>query len=228
MAVIATHPRATDRNLAAVEADLAFGSAPALPHSVAAPAMRFAGELLGILAQHLLNSFNPSRQTKALKRAVHILPSRRKAGHERERWGNGSAGHGVALLCGFGTPSLTAQGGQRLHPYFNNGRDIPPGPSAEFDTFYLLWAMTLKIVRDQWRRVVFMQTNREDVGKRYLEISIPLAPNAERAADVSTPFRDYYTKIADARVNLQNYLAASGQHHFFVSGAEFEDADQDA
>src|SRR5262245_46740576 len=125
IAVIATHPRATDRNLAAVEADLAFGSAPALPHSVAAPAMRFAGELLGILAQHLLNSFNPSRQTKALKRAVHILPSRRKAGHERERWGHGSAGHGVALLCGFGTPSLTAQGGQRLHPYFNNGRDIP-------------------------------------------------------------------------------------------------------
>src|SRR5262249_60167777 len=100
-------------------------SAPALPHSVAAPAMRFAGELLGILAQHLLNSFNPSRQTKALKRAVHILPSRLKAGHEHERRGHGSAGHSVALLCGFGTPSLTAQGGQRLHPYFNNGRDIP-------------------------------------------------------------------------------------------------------
>src|SRR6516165_9158698 len=60
----------------AVEADLAFGSAPALPYSVTAPAMRFAGELLGILAQHLLDSFNPSRQTKALKRAVHILPSR--------------------------------------------------------------------------------------------------------------------------------------------------------
>src|SRR5262245_44486291 len=64
--------------------------------------MRFAGEILGILAQHLLNSFNPSRQTKALKRAVHILPSRRKAGHERERGGRGSAGHGAALLCGFG------------------------------------------------------------------------------------------------------------------------------
>src|SRR6516162_11596526 len=47
MAVIATHPRATDRNLAAVEAYLAFGSAP---HSVARPGMRFAGKLLGILA----------------------------------------------------------------------------------------------------------------------------------------------------------------------------------
>src|SRR5262249_7799613 len=92
---------------------------------------RFAGELLGILAQHLLDSFNPSRQTKALKRAVHILPSRLKAGHERERWGHGSAGHGVALLCGFGTPSLTAQGGQRLHPYFNNGRDIPCHPGRD-------------------------------------------------------------------------------------------------
>jgi hypothetical protein len=40
MAVIATHSRTTDRNLAAVEANLAFGLAPALPDAVAAPAMR--------------------------------------------------------------------------------------------------------------------------------------------------------------------------------------------
>src|SRR5467141_455114 len=59
--------RAADRNLAAVEADLAFGSAPALPDAVAAPAMRFAGELLGIVAQHLLDSSNSGRQTKALE-----------------------------------------------------------------------------------------------------------------------------------------------------------------
>ncbi|TAJ87438.1 hypothetical protein [Reyranella sp.] len=97
---------------------------------------------------------------------------------------------------------------------------LRPGPEAKFDAFYLLWAMTLKIVRDQWRRVVFMQTNREDVGKRYLEISIPVAPDAKRAAQVSQPFRDYYTKIADARVALQGYLAADSKHHFFVSGAE--------
>src|SRR5262249_14928435 len=116
MIVIATHPRATDRNLAAVEADLAFGSAPALPDAVAAPAMRFAGELLGIVAQHLLDSSNSGRQTTALELAVHILPSRLNAGHERKRWGRGNPGHGVALLCGFGTPSLTAQGGQRLPP----------------------------------------------------------------------------------------------------------------
>lgn len=97
---------------------------------------------------------------------------------------------------------------------------LRPGPEANFDTFYLLWAMTLKIVRDQWRRVVFMQTNREDVGKRYLEIAIPLPPNRERADMVSKPFKDYYEALAEARTSLQGYLAASKSHHFFVSGAE--------
>jgi hypothetical protein len=33
--------------------------------------------------------------------------------------------HGVALLRGISTPSLAAQGGQRLPSYFNIGRDIP-------------------------------------------------------------------------------------------------------
>ena len=66
MAVKATHRWAMDGNIAAMEADLALGSAPAV------------GE------------------------------------RERRRHANGR--HGVALLCGFDTPSLTAQGGQRLLP----------------------------------------------------------------------------------------------------------------
>ena len=97
---------------------------------------------------------------------------------------------------------------------------LRPGPNADFDTFYLLWAMTLKIVRDQWRRVIFMQTNREDVGKRYLEISIPVPPDRKRADEVSKPFKAYYETLAEARGSLQSYLAASNSHHFFVSGAE--------
>jgi type I restriction enzyme M protein len=97
---------------------------------------------------------------------------------------------------------------------------LRPGPSAEFDTFYLLWAMTLKIVRDQWRRVVFMQTNREDVGKRYLEIEIPLPPNRQSADEVSKPFKNYYETISQARTDLQKYLLETKAHHFFVSGAE--------
>ncbi|MEF2279421.1 hypothetical protein V3W47_14050 [Deinococcus sp. YIM 134068] len=102
---------------------------------------------------------------------------------------------------------------------------LRPGPNANFDAFYLLWAMTLKIVRDQWKRVIFMQTNREDVGKRYLEVEIPIAPTSEQAQRVSKAFREYYTTIADARTHLSEYLATSGGHHFFVSGAEAPDED---
>lgn len=100
---------------------------------------------------------------------------------------------------------------------------LRPGPKAEFDAFYLLWAMTLRIVRDQWKRVVFMQTNREDVGKRFLEIKIPVPPSKDRANEVSAAFRDYYTKLAEAREGLNAYLATNKDHHFFVSGAEGPD-----
>lgn len=102
---------------------------------------------------------------------------------------------------------------------------LRPGPHGDFDVFYLLWAMTLKVVRDQWRRVVFMQTNREDVGKRYLEIEIPIPPSRKRADEVSEPFRRYFRAIATARQDLQSYLGASQAHHFFVSGAEDAEAE---
>lgn len=95
---------------------------------------------------------------------------------------------------------------------------LRPGPKADFDTFYLLWAMTLKIVRDQWKRVIFMQTNREDVGKRYYEIRVPVAPTAERAKEVSAAFRSYYTALATAREELTTYLHDNNNHHFFMSG----------
>jgi type I restriction enzyme M protein len=97
---------------------------------------------------------------------------------------------------------------------------LRPGPEATFDSFYLLWALTLKIVRDQWKRIVFMQTNREDVGDRWLEIMIPVASTRTAARAASKPFRQYYTAIATARTALGDYLRESGEHHFFVSGAE--------
>ena len=103
-------------DLAAVEADLALGRAPAAADAVLPAAIRRAGELLRVITEHLLDRADAGRQTEPLEGPIHILPSRLEAGHERKRWGRGSAGHGVALLCGFGTPSLTAQGGQRLHP----------------------------------------------------------------------------------------------------------------
>lgn len=97
---------------------------------------------------------------------------------------------------------------------------LRPGKMADFDQFYLLWAMSLKIVRNQWNRVVFMQTNREDVGQRHLEIEIPLPPNKNRAKEVSEPFRHYFVTLAREREKLSKYLDVSNAHHFFIAGAE--------
>jgi hypothetical protein len=79
-------------------------------------------------------------------------------------------------------------------------------------------AYTLTVVRDQWKRVVFMQTNREDVGDRYLEIKIPVPRTREAGERVSSVFRNYYQTVAEARRALSDYLS-KGDHHFFVSGA---------
>ena len=103
---------------------------------------------------------------------------------------------------------------------------LRPGAAANFDAFYLLWAMTLKVVRDQWKRIVFMQTNREDVGKRYLELKIPVPETKEIGLSVSEPFRTYYTALAESRFSFAKYLLDSGQHHFFVSGAEAPDPEE--
>jgi len=86
-----------------METDLSLGPAPAVADAASAAIMRRAGELPRILAKHLLDGSDSGRQTEALQGAVHILPSRLKAGHERERCRRGNSRHGVALLCGFDT-----------------------------------------------------------------------------------------------------------------------------
>ncbi|MCP2031151.1 type I restriction enzyme M protein [Okibacterium sp. HSC-33S16] len=96
---------------------------------------------------------------------------------------------------------------------------LRPGDRATFDPFYLMWAMSLTIVRDQWRRVVFMQTNREDVGDRFLEIRIPVPTDRRHADSASEPFRGYYRGLAAAREQLSSYLTSEDDHHFFLGTA---------
>ena len=70
----AAHPRAVHGNIAAVETDLAFGPAPAVADAASTAAMRHAGKLMRVLAQHVLDRADPGRQTEALEGPVHILP----------------------------------------------------------------------------------------------------------------------------------------------------------
>ena len=109
---------------------------------------------------------------------------------------------------------------------------LRPGKRANFDAFYLMWAMSLNIVRDQWRRVIFMQTNREDVGERYLDIRVPVPSNRAHADTVSKPFKTYYEGLAKARDGLREYLDKHAEHHFFLgtaaeSAAEVEAVEED-
>jgi hypothetical protein len=104
-----------------------------------------------------------------------------------------------------------------------------PTEKAGFDPFYLMWALTLKIVREQWRRIVFMQTNREDVGSRYREIVIPLAPTEEERREVASPFRRYYEGVAKLRTGFLKYLERDDHHHvFFTSTAASDDEEEPA
>ena len=71
--------------------------------------------------------------------------------------------------------------------------------SELFDQFYLMWAMNLPVVRRQWERVIFMQTNREDVGNRFLEIEIPIPKSKEMAITISKPYKNYYDSLANLK-----------------------------
>ena len=66
------------------------------------------------------------------------------------------------------------------------------GDDAVIDPFYLFWALRLKAVQSQWRRVIFMQTNREDLGDRYRLIKIPYTNDVKEARVVSKGYRDYF------------------------------------
>jgi hypothetical protein len=95
-----------------------------------------------------------------------------------------------------------------------------PGPKADFDPFYFLWAMSLKIVRRQWHRIVFMQTNREDTGLRYREIQIPIAPTRAERDRIAQPFRTYYEGTAKLRQEFLAYLSRDEHHHVFLASVE--------
>jgi type I restriction enzyme M protein len=82
--------------------------------------------------------------------------------------------------------------------------------STAWDPFYLLWALSLRAVRDQWRRIALMQTNREDCGNRYREIILPKPPSPGWAADQSAAFREYFTTVAKARERFTHDISANG------------------
>jgi type I restriction enzyme M protein len=68
-----------------------------------------------------------------------------------------------------------------------------------WDAYYLHWALSLSAVREQWRRIALMQTNREDCGARWREIILPNPKTKVWAQEKSKAFRDYFTTMAKAK-----------------------------
>lgn len=97
--------------------------------------------------------------------------------------------------------------------------------AAPADNFYLMWALSLKAVRDQWKRIVFMQTNREDVGRRYLEIEIPWPKNNEISNRLAKSFITYYEGIDSLRTNFIRALEANQNHYVFLGSSATESSD---
>lgn len=80
-----------------------------------------------------------------------------------------------------------------------------------------MWALSLVSVRDQWNRIIFIQTNREDVGDRFFEIKIPFPVDPKKSVEISKPFREYYSALENARTQFEKNLNSSPyKHHFFI------------
>jgi hypothetical protein len=93
-------------------------------------------------------------------------------------------------------------------------------PQAPFDAFFLLWALSLRVVREQWQRVIFMQTNREDVGDRYREILLPIPPDKSTARAVSREFRAYYSGLSRLREKFSEYLSGNDLHYYSLAAGD--------
>lgn len=76
--------------------------------------------------------------------------------------------------------------------------------NAPIDSFYLFWALNLSDVLKQWKRVVFMQTNREDLGDRYRYITIPYTDDPATSATYAADYKKYFMGLEQLEKKLHN------------------------
>lgn len=92
------------------------------------------------------------------------------------------------------------------------------GVDPKLSQFFLMWALSLKVVRKQWSRIVFMQTNREDVGDRFREIVLPYPTSKEIHNACALPFSKYFEELARAKASLRSALVdLGGDFHLFFA-----------
>lgn len=95
-------------------------------------------------------------------------------------------------------------------------RSTEEGEREGYTPFYLFWALSLRAVRESWRRVTLMQTNREDVGDYWKEVRIPKPKSPSWAEEVSRPVREYLEGLVQAQRGLLGLRAQEEEGFTFV------------
>ena len=67
----------------------------------------------------------------------------------------------------------------------------------------LLVMMSLRVVNDQFKYLVLMQMNREDLGRRILELQVPVPRTAEGRERWASPVREYFEAQVRARTSYE-------------------------
>jgi type I restriction enzyme M protein len=73
--------------------------------------------------------------------------------------------------------------------------------ATRIDPWLLMALMSLRVVHDQFKFLVLMQMNREDLGRRYRELLIPLPRDEDRRQAWAQPIRDYFEAVTKARAS---------------------------
>lgn len=84
-----------------------------------------------------------------------------------------------------------------------------PEDAKRISPWLLLTLMSLNIVHNQFKHLVLMQMNREDLGTRYREVLLPIPHSPDRREEWSAPVREYVEATAAVRASydkISSYL----------------------
>ncbi len=87
-----------------------------------------------------------------------------------------------------------------------------PTSKCRIDRWLLLALLSLKVVHEQFRFLVLMQTNREDLGERWRELRLPIPRNVKQRETWTNPIREYFeaeSKVREAFDGLAKVLDPS-------------------
>ena len=85
---------------------------------------------------------------------------------------------------------------------------------SRISPWLLLVVLSLRVVNDQFRFLVQMQTNREDLGRRLLELNIPVPENDAVRMRWEQPAKDYFQTQVKARESYKTLVENLGVLHF--------------